>query len=174
MSEQLDVDSIDFNGALFDDDLEIDEVPDNPNFLPDDVYHCKVTEAILKPTSKKDKIGITLKYQIIAGDYSIAFPFTEWLWVPRKPHKDYEFTPEEKRANSRLKLHFAAAGYGADEMKKLGAKDFIGRELKVRTRNKPDSNGMDRPSVVAVMPVDDGDSSSDANFSPFGNAAGDI
>lgn len=175
MSE-INLDDIDLDGALFDDSLEIDEIPDNPNHLPDDVYTCQVMNAELKLTANKDKVGITLKYQIVDGPYSTAFPFTEWLWVPRAK-KDPEtgklipFTVDEQRANSRLKKHFIAAGFGADEMKGKGAKDFLGKFMKVRTRNKKDNNGMDRPNVVDVMPINEG---SEEGMDIFGKAAEDV
>jgi hypothetical protein len=150
--------------SIFDDDIDVDEIPDNPNHLPEDTYTCRIIKADLKPTKNGDKIGLTLNYQITEGPYSTAFPITEWLWCPRKPRKedgsvdkDYEWTPEETRANSRLKKHFLAAGYGIDEVRKTKPSELIGKYIKVRTKNKTDDSGMERVNVAGVLAVSSGD-----------------
>lgn len=143
--------------SIFDDDIDVDAIPDNPNHLPEDTYLCRITKAVLKLTAKKDKIGLTLTYQITEGKYAVMFPFTEWLWCPRKPKDagpDFEWSPEEIRANSRLKKHFEAAGFGADEYRKTKPSELIGKYILVRTKNKKDSDDMERVNVAGVLSPD--------------------
>lgn len=156
MSDAVETEEI--TGSIFDDDIDVDEIPDNPNHLPEDVYTCRIANAVLKLTAKKDKVGLTISYQISEGDYSSSFPFTEWLWCPRK-RKDENgevipFTVEETRANSKLKKRYESFGIGADEFKTTKPKDLIGIYVKVRTKNRTQDDN-ERINVVQVLPVDD-------------------
>lgn len=158
MSDAVETEEI--TGSIFDDDIDVDEIPDNPNHLPEDVYTCRVTNAVMKLTKNKDKVGLTVTYQITQGPYSSAFPFTEWLHCPRR-QKDEDgnpipFTVEETRANSRLKKRYEALGIPADEFAKTQPKDLVGLYVKVKTRNQTQDD-MERINVRMVMPVDDGE-----------------
>jgi hypothetical protein len=144
----------DANAAIFGDDVDLDEIPDDPNYIPEGVYLCSITGAVLKKTAKGDKVGMTIKYQIIAGEYDSAFPFTEWLWVPRvKPGE--KPTPEETRARSRMMNHFLAYGFPKDEHKTIQPSHLVDRQVKVQTRNKKQDDGTSRINIVNVLSVDD-------------------
>jgi hypothetical protein len=157
-------------GSIFDDEIDVDEIPDNPNHLPEDVYTCRISNAVLKPTAKKDKIGLTISYQISEGDYASSFPFTEWLWCPRRQRDEagelIPFTVEETRANSKLKKRYTAFGIGADEFKTTGPKDLIGLYVKVRTKNVTQDDN-ERIKVVQVLPVGDDEPGSDEGMDVF-------
>lgn len=159
---------LDLTGAIFGDDVDIDDIPDNPNHLPAGTYLCKIVDATLKLTRSKDKVGLTIKYQISEGEYSANWPFTEWLWVPRSKPEDR--TPEETRAFSRLKGHYKAYGFGADEMKKVSAKDLLGRMVLVTTKNRNENSSDEQIQIVNVQSPDDYEGSDEglAEFMPSG------
>jgi len=176
MSDFSYLEDLDLEGTIFTDDVEIDEIPDNPNHLPEDTYTCQITEASMGLTNKKDKVGLTIKYQIVEGAYSTAFPFTEWIQVPVKAPGQEEWTPEQIKMQSRIKKHYEAAGFGADEMKGIKPSMMIGRILKVTTKNKKDGD-FERINIFSVSPLDDTGVSSEetsGGASPFSKAADDI
>jgi len=160
MTDAVETDEL--TGSIFDADIDVDEIPDNPNHLPEGVYTCRISNTKLKLTANKDKVGLTIWYQISEGDYSGAFPFTEWLWCPRK-QKDSNgdpipFTVEEIRANSKLKKRYEAFGIAADEFAAIKPKDLIGLYVQVQTKNrtqKSESGDQERINVYAVSPVSD-------------------
>src|SRR5690349_19354591 len=107
MSDMVETEELDDN--IFGGSIDIDEIPDNPNHLPEGTYTCRITKAVLKKTNAGDKVGLTLTYQIQDGEYKTMFPFTEWLWVPTSPSgDDGTWTFEETRAQSRLKKRYEA------------------------------------------------------------------
>jgi len=168
------VETSELDDSIFGDDVDIDDIPDNPNHLPEDIYVCRISKAVMKPTNAGDKVGLTLTYQIIEGPYSSSFPFTEWLWIP-KVEKGVELTVEEIRANSRLKNHFISAGFGADEIRGKKPRDLIGKVLKVKTRNKMDKDKNERINISNVMAAEDGHvSGSDEGLDVFSKSADDI
>jgi hypothetical protein len=97
----------------FFDNIDIDDVPDNPNELPNDTYKFEVTSAKLGPTKDNSKIGITFKYQIIEGPWATFFPISDWVQVPD------EKTPRDQvvRMLSSLKMRLLAFGFTPDQIK---------------------------------------------------------
>lgn len=108
------------------DDEDVNEIPDNPNELPNDTYKFKVISAEKKPTNDGSKTGIVFKYQIIEGPWSTFFPISDWVQVPDKnTRKD-----EKRRMLSNLKMRLLAWGFTIDEISEFGPgseKDCIGR-----------------------------------------------
>lgn len=158
--------------AIFGGNIDLDEIPDDPNYLPEDVYTCRITKAVAKATANGDKVGLTITYQITEGEYSSAFPFTEWLQIPQIPRKKdgsltRPLTVEEKKQFSRLKNHFTAYGFGADEILSVKPDALIGRYAKVKTSNKKQDDGTTRISIRAVMSVDEGIEGSDDGMNVF-------
>lgn len=140
-----------FDGAL---DINIDEIPDNPNHLPEDVYTCRVTKAVMALTKKKDKVGLTITYQITEGPFKTSFPFSEWLQVPRSSDIHTEDDKvEAQRMLSKIKNRYIAMGIPADEMKDVQTQDLLNRLVKVRTKNKT-QDGTERINISSVMAVD--------------------
>lgn len=154
-------------GSIFDDDIDVDDIPDNPNHLPEDTYICRVAKAVLKPTANKDKIGLTISYQIIEGPYRTMFPFTEWLHVPRKSEIE---TEEDKvkaaRNNAKLKQRYIAFGIPADEFKSTTPQDLLNREVMVKTQNKK-QDGQERINVRSVEAVSEEIRGSDEGMDVF-------
>lgn len=141
------------NDDIFGADIDIDEIPDNPNYIPDDVYLARVTKSVMKPTNAKDKVGITISYQIIEGDYSSAFPINEWLQVPQIA-KGEKPTVDDMRMLSKIKLRVISFGFGVDELKGLKPRDYIGREVKIKTVNRKDKQSDEmRPNIHSTMPA---------------------
>lgn len=94
------------------DSVNVDDIPDNPNELPNNTYKFQVTSAELKPTRDGSKTGITFKYQIIEGAWSNFFPLVDWVRVP-----DANTKPDEiERMLSYLKMRLLAFGFTPDEI----------------------------------------------------------
>lgn len=160
MSENT-TDENELTGSIFDDDVDLDEIPDNPNHLPADVYTCQITKAILKK-AKSGKIGLIITYQIKEGPYNSFWPFTEWLWAPRRAEMladDEKDRVSAMRANSTIKKRYVAFGIPADEMKKTEPKDLVGLMVRVQTFNKneddQDGNAVERIKIRNVMSAED-------------------
>jgi len=164
------VETGEITGSIFDDDIEVDEIPDNPNHLPEDVYTCRISNAKLKLTANKDKVGLTIWYQITEGDYASSFPFTEWLWCPRRKKDEkgnpVPYTVEETRANSKLKKRYEAFGIPADEFRTTRPENLIGLYVKVKTKNRQQDD-QERINVSMIMPVDGGTEGSDEGMDVF-------
>lgn len=132
----------------------VDDIPDDPNALPNNTYHFQVTSAELKPTKDGSKTGITFKYQIISGPWSNFFPLTDWVQVPD------EKTPADKieRMLSYLKMRLLAFNFTPDEIQefdKANVPDTIRREFYGTTNLKKDGNNT-QIRVVRFDPVGDG------------------
>jgi hypothetical protein len=127
-------------------DTDVDDIPDDPNNLPNNTYHFRVISAKLAPTANKDKTGITFKYQIVEGAYSSFFPLVDWVRVPdAKVPKD-----ERQRMLSYLKMRLLAFGYTPAEIQKFGPKmvnDCVNREFYGTTSSKKDG---DRTNIKVV------------------------
>ena len=141
----------------------LDEVPDNPFDLPNDTYLCEIIDADHKPTAAGDKEGIIVKYQIIEGDHSNFFPFTEWLWTPDMDPDDIE-DPKLKRsvemAYSNLKKHFLSYGFGADELESVTPKDnkvpaLIGRRVYLKCGTVKQKDGRKNVKVSDQISVEE-------------------
>lgn len=149
------------SGSIFDDDVDLDEIPDSANHLPADTYFCRVTKAILKKSERTGKIGLIISYQVSEGPYSTMFPITEWLWAPRGKDirsDDEKVRVDAIRANAKIKERYVAFGIPADEMKSAEPKDLIGAFVRVKTYNKDekdqDGNQQERIKVQKVMPAE--------------------
>ncbi|MFE1914999.1 hypothetical protein [Streptomyces anandii] len=96
----------------FFDSVNVDDIPDNPNELPNNTYKFQVISAVLDKTKNGDKTGITFKYQIIEGPWSNFFPIVDWVRVP-----DGNVKPDEvQRMLSYLKMRLLAFGFSIDEI----------------------------------------------------------
>jgi hypothetical protein len=102
----------------------VDDIPDNPNELPNNTYKFRVISAVLKPTQPKQvngvmqapKTGITFKYQIVEGSWANFFPLSDWVRVP-----DENCKPDEiDRMLSYLKMRLLAFGFTPDEIQDFG------------------------------------------------------
>jgi hypothetical protein len=147
----------------------IDDIPDNPNELPNNTYHFKVTDAQLKPTKDSSKTGITFRYQIIKGSWSNFFPLVDWVRVP-----DDKVSPDQlQRLLSYLKMRLLAFGFTPEEIQEFGPdseKKCIGREFYGTTSIRKDENtGNTNVKVVKFDPIGDGADT----LIDFGNKDGD-
>jgi hypothetical protein len=133
---------------------DIDDIPDNPNELPNNTYKFQVISAELKPTKDESKTGITFKYQIIEGSWSNFFPLVDWCRVP-----DAKVKPEEQqRMLSYLKMRLLAFGFTPEEIQEFGP----GSELKTVGRNFYGTTSVKKDKdqtqirVVKFDPIGDG------------------
>ncbi|MGS2592210.1 hypothetical protein [Streptomyces hebeiensis] len=133
--------------------VNIDDIPDNPNELPNNTYKFKVTSAKVGPTKDGSKTGISFKYQIIEGSYSSFFPLNDWCRVP-----DNKTNPDEvEKMLSYLKMRLLAWGFSIDEIQHFGpetVEQCIGREFYGTTSLKKE-NGHTNIRVVKFDPVSD-------------------
>ncbi len=141
----------------------VDDIPDNPNELPNNTYKFQVISAVLKETNKRTdannnpiptKTGITFKYQIIEGPWSNFFPLVDWVRVP-----DNNCKPDEiDRMLSYLKMRLLAFGFAPEEIQEFGP----GSEMKTLKRvfygttSIKKQNDQTNIKVVKFDPVDDG------------------
>jgi len=148
--------------SSFFDDVNIDDIPDNPNELPNNTYHFRITGAKLAPTKPKPgvepKMGITFKYQITKGSWSTFFPISDWVRVP-----DGNMTKEEKaKALSWIKMRLLAWGFTPEEIQDFGDPDkfpvenCINREFYGTTSTK-EENGRKNTRVMKFDPLNDED-----------------
>lgn len=121
----------------FFDGEDVNEIPDNPNELPNDTYKFQVISAELKPTNDGSKTGIVFKYQILEGPWKSFFPISDWVQVPdQNTRKD-----EKGRMLSNLKMRLLVWGFPIEEIQAFGKgseKDCIGRTFYGTTFLKKD------------------------------------
>lgn len=160
-------------GSFFDAVDDLDDIPDDPFALPNNTYKVRITAANYGPTQgTKDqdvpKYGITVTYQIIEGEYSTFFPFTEWLHVPGE--NDDPNDPDEKvrsavrRSHSSLKKHFLAYGFEQSELRNIKPENglkkpgevpmLVDREVFVKVTTKLDKNKRKQIQVQDQFRVD--------------------
>lgn len=141
--------------------VSIDEIPDNPNELPNNTYKFQITSAELKPTKDKSKTGITFKYQIIEGPWANFFPLVDWVRVPDQGTKPDEI----ERMLSYLKMRLLAFGFTPDEIQEFepgSEMQTLNRVFYGTTSARKDKDNNVQIRVVKFDPVsEDGDSSVD-------------
>lgn len=135
-------------------DVDIDDIPDNPNELPNNTYLFQVTAAEVGPNKAKDKTQIAFKYQIIDGAWQSFFPLGDWVRVP-----DNKTKPEEiGRMLSYLKMRLLAWGFTIPEIQAFGKGDekkTIGRKFYGTTSAKKDGDNTNF-RIVRFDPYDNG------------------
>lgn len=152
----------------FFDDVDIDDIPDNPNELPNNTYHFRITGAKLAPTKPKPhvepKMGITFKYQIVKGSWSTFFPISDWVRVP-----DKSMTKEDKKKTlSWLKMRLLAWGFSLEEIQKFSPSmvdECLNREFYGTTSTKTE-NGRVNTRVMKFDPLNDEDHDNWADGEP--------
>lgn len=150
-------------------DTDVNDIPDDPNHLPNDTYKMKVISAKVGETKPNPnnpnwtkKTGITFKYQIIEGSYSTFFPLNEWVRVPDGNTKEDETT----RMLSYLKMRLLAFGFTPEEIQDFGPEtldEVMGREFYGTTSIKKDGDRVNI-KVVKFDPISDGEGMNE--FSP--------
>lgn len=138
------------------DDVEIDDIPDNPNELPDNTYKFRVISAKVGPTKDGSKTGITFKYQIVEGDWATFFPLTDWVQVPEDSHSG----DAAKRMLSFIKMRLLGFGLTSDEIRKFGPNTVqdlcVNRHFYGTTRIKKDGDNT-QIRVHKFDPIGDGE-----------------
>jgi hypothetical protein len=150
--------------SWFDDaEVDIDDVPDNPNELPNNTYLFEVVQAKHSPTKNNaSKEGITFKYQIVQGPWSSFFPITDWSETPVKG-----VTPKDKAQLmlSYVKMRLLAFGYSVDEIRSVANPNNIGqcvgRKFYGTTKVTKNKDGQTQIRVVKFDPFDGGVNSDD-------------
>lgn len=130
---------------------DIDDIPDDPNSLPNNTYVFQVTGAKLGPTKDKSKNGITFRYQIIEGAWSTFFPITDWVQVPDDSVK----AEEVDRMLSSIKMRLLAFGFPPEKIQKFGPKmveSCIGRKFFGTTNIRKDKNDQNQIRVQRFDP----------------------
>lgn len=141
-----------------------DDIPDNPNELPNNTYTMQVIDAKYGPTKGGDKMGILFKHQIIEGAWQTFFPLVDWIEVPT------DNTPADKvgRMLSALKMRLLAFGltikeiqdFGPDQVNELIGKVFYGTTF----AKKDDRTGQANIRVQTFAPVTSADDGLPDNF----------
>lgn len=137
------------------DSVNVNDIPDNPNELPDNTYKFQVTSAVLNPTKDKTKTGITFKYQIVEGAWSNFFPLVDWVRVP-----DSNTKPDEiERMLSYLKMRLLAFGFTPDEIQDFGPgseEKTLNRVFYGTTAVKKNADNSTQIRVQRFDPIGDG------------------
>lgn len=137
--------------------VDIDDVPDNPNVLPNNTYKFSITGAEVKPTKDSSKTGITFRYQIVEGAWSTFFPIIDWVRVP-----DANVKPDEmSRILSYIKMRLLAFGFTVEEIQNFGPKmieQCVGRSFYGTTSIKKGKDGNQDQVRVAKFDPLNGDS----------------
>lgn len=137
------------------DGTDVDDIPDNPNELPNNTYKFQVISAVHRPTKDNSKTGITFKYQIIEGTWSTFFPLVDWVRTP-----DGTMSKDEKdRVLSYLKMRLMAFGFEMDEIQRFGPKTLekcLKREFFGTTSAKKNDEGQNNIKVVKFERIGDG------------------
>lgn len=146
-------------------DTNVDDVPDNPNELPNNTYEFRVTSAKFGKTNAGDKVGITFKYQIVKGSWATFFPLNEWVRVPDR----HMANDEKQRTLSYLKMRLLAFGFTPEEIQRFKPSmvtECVGREFYGTTSTKKDKDGRTNIRVVKFDPIDEmaGDSDEDIDY----------
>jgi len=116
-------------------DLDVASAKDNPNEIPPNTYHCVVTKVATAPTRNGEKLGMTITYKILSGDYE-GKSFTEWKEIPQ-PVDPRNPTKDEERAISFIKQRLVSLGIPSDQMNSLKPDDLIGIEADVSVIENP-------------------------------------
>lgn len=137
------------------DGTNVDDIPDNPNELPNNTYKFRVTSAQHRPTRDNSKTGITFKYQIVEGSWSTFFPLVDWVRTP-----DASMPNDEKqRLLSYLKMRLIAFGFDMGEIQQFGPamlEKCLNREFYGTTSFKKNDDGTSNIKVVKFDPIGDG------------------
>lgn len=133
----------------------VDDIPDNPNELPNNTYKFRVISAQHRPTRDNSKTGITFKYQIVAGPWSTFFPLVDWVRTPEASMpKD-----EKQRLLSYLKMRLIGFGFDMDEIQKFGPSmldQCLNREFYGTTSFKKNDDNTSNIKLVKFDPIGDG------------------
>jgi hypothetical protein len=135
--------------------VDVNDVPDNPNELPNDTYRFQVTSAVLKPTGDGSKTGITFKYQIVDGAWQTFFPLTDWVRVPDSNTKQDEIP----RMLSFLKMRLLGFGFSPEAIQDFGPEmvnDCIGKTFFGTTSARKDKDGNTNIRVSKFSPIGEG------------------
>lgn len=136
-------------------DVNVDDIPDNPNELPNNTYKFRVISAQHRPTRDGSKSGITFKYQITEGSWSTFFPLVDWVRTP-----DSSMSKDEKeRLLSYLKMRLISFGFDMGEIQQFGPSTLekcLNREFYGTTSFKKNEDNTTNIKVVKFDPVGDG------------------
>lgn len=117
--------------------VQVDDIPDNPNDLPNNTYKFSITSAMVKPTKDNSKTGITFKYQIVEGPWASFFPIIDWVRVPdgKTPADEVE------RILSYIKMRLLAFGFSVEEIQEFGPEmvdECVNRQFYGTTSSRTD------------------------------------
>jgi hypothetical protein len=108
-------------------DLDLENAPDDPNAIPDDVYKAFLTDVKKGPTQKNpEKVGVTFKYKISEGKYE-GREVTEW----KSAMKD-----DDEQTKGYLKARLLSLGVPEDRLGAVEADDLIGKEVRITVKNR--------------------------------------
>lgn len=129
---------------------DIEDVDNDPFFMPDGVYLWRITEAAAK-VSKSGKLGLNIKLKVEEGPYKGNTQWGPWRHIPKLSDPDMVEAKESgnddviaeamvkfKKKQAQLRSDFEAFGVPADEMKGLNPKDLVNRLVKGRIKNTVD------------------------------------
>lgn len=155
--------------SLFDNDLNWDEVKDDPFFKPDGVYVCSITEAV-KRASKKGGRGLSLTYTINEGEKK-GQRIQEWKTIPwawevkgypteedwkNETNYDDEVKVAADRNLSFLKIRLQELGFAPSEMNELKPDNFLSMpEVEVTIYH----DKTEREKIKSVAVKEDGETS---------------
>lgn len=178
------------DGGLFDGVDDIEEVAEDPFFMPDDTYLWRITECVRK-RSKSGKMGLNTKLKCEEGPYKGNTQWGPWRRVPLWSDSDFaeakasgnedvlnEAKIKFSKAQAQIRQDLTAFGIAVDEMKSVKADKqgnmtaLVGLLVKGRVKNVTNEDGTKERKIVAYYLVDE--VSGDDGQGGFGQFAGDF
>jgi hypothetical protein len=157
--------------SFFDGVDDIEDVSNDPFFMPDDMYRWRIVEATVSPTKAGDKTGLKIKLQCAEGPFKGNIQWAPWRRIPFQADADFaellssdddsvksDAVNAMRKLQAQLRKDFEAYGFGADELKSLNLKDttpFIGREVMGRVRNQTNDVDENERKIIGLYKVDE-------------------
>lgn len=146
----------------------IEDVPEDPFFMPDGEYTFRCVTAEIAETQAGGKQGLKTSFICTEQAYFSNKQSGPWLRVPRSSDADLarllnSDDNAEKEAGkaqmqkmqSNLLRYFKAFGFGEDEMLKVRPEDLLDRDVKIRVKNEKQEDGNNFRKAVRVFPIDE-------------------
>jgi hypothetical protein len=141
-------------------DLDVASADDNPWAVPANTYEASLYTAEVK-RDKNEILGLELIYKISSGDHE-GKTVREWKVIP-EPADPKNLTPDEKKANSYLKMRLRSFGIPESRMNTMNINDILGLEVIIKVT----VNG-EYTNVSRVDLAEDAPKTEVQEFQPFG------
>lgn len=113
-------------------DLDVNEIPDDPNYVEAGIYCTTVTEAKFLRDKDTDEVkSLLIKYTIDEPEND---------WHHSSITEFYQYPLDKKKASWLMKRLTQGLGYSKDEAGEADPEDFVGKIVYVKVKNNPGVN----------------------------------